>query len=150
MQNLPVLFMCLFGPTPEITLPDSRRLICREIFVQVKAVGSDLINDEFHLMLVMSNRCASVDLRRKVSRSNFGLSHGHVAHLRAIEVCAIANCVYPLTTVNAHRRSHVDVTLFICDPDVRSCRGPSKWRHKHEQIELDRSSTPGHGGILRQ
>src|SRR6185369_9441260 len=101
--------MYSFGPTPETTLPDSCRLICREIFVQVKAVGANLINDEFQLVRVMRNGFASVDLRRKVSRCNFGLAHGHVTHLRPVEVCAVANCVYPFVTGNAHCWIDVDV-----------------------------------------
>src|SRR6476646_3299499 len=102
MRNFPILVMYLFGPTPETTLPDGRRPLCRKIFVQVKTFGANLIDDESHLVLVMSNWCASFDLRHKISRRNFSLPHGHVTHLGPVEVCAITNCVYPLTAVNTH------------------------------------------------
>src|SRR5689334_17108541 len=96
MQNFRILFMCSFGPTPDTTLPDSRRFVCRKILVQVKAIGSKFIDHKSDLVPVMSSGCAAFDLRRKVSRCNFGLLHSHVAHLWPVEVGAVANCVYPL------------------------------------------------------
>ncbi len=118
MRNFPILFMHLFGPTPETTLPDGRRLICRKILVQVKTIGANLVNDESHLVLVMRNRCASVDLRCQVSRSNFGLPHGHVAHLRPVEVCAIANCINPLAAGDTHGGIDVDITFVVGDTEI--------------------------------
>src|SRR5215207_10037692 len=107
MRNFPILFLYPFGPTPETTLPDGSQFICRKIFVHVKAVGPNLINDESHFVLVTGNRCASIDFRRKICRRNLALSYSHVAHLWPVEAYAVTNCVYPLQTANTHCRINV-------------------------------------------
>src|SRR5215203_5460308 len=102
MRKFPVLFVYPFGPTPETTLPDGCRFIYRKILVQVKAVSADLIDHEFHLMLVTQNRFASIDFSRKVCGGNLSLPHRHVAHLRSAEVHAVADCIYLLVAGNTH------------------------------------------------
>src|SRR6185295_6129947 len=118
MQNCPILFLNPLGPTPEMTLPDSRRSVRRKILAQVKTIASDLIDDESHLVPVLRNNCASFNLRRKICRCNLSLPHGHVAHLGPVEVCAITDGVYPVLAGSTHGQIHVDVTFFVCDPEV--------------------------------
>src|SRR5215217_2124896 len=118
MRNFPIFLMHSFGPTPETTLSDGDRLICREIFVQVKTVVPNLINHKSHLVLIMRNRSAFVDFGRKVCRCNVSLPHGHVAHLRSIELCAVADGVDPLQTSNTHGRVDVYVAFFVCDTEI--------------------------------
>src|SRR5215217_2598499 len=118
MRMFPILLLNLFGPTPETSLPDCCRCVCRKIFVQVKTLGPELIDDESHFVLITRNRCASFDFRRQVCGGNFGLPHSHVAHLRPFEVCAVANRVNPLLAGYTHPRIDVEVTLFVSDPEV--------------------------------
>src|SRR6185369_2743912 len=118
MRHFPILFMNVFGPTPETTLPDCGRLVCRKIFAQVKTVSAKLIDHESQLVLITCNRCASLDFRRQVCSSNFGLPHGHVAHLWPVEVCTVADGVNPLLAGDTHCRIDVDVTFFVSDPEV--------------------------------
>src|SRR5215216_1434518 len=102
MRTFPILLLNLFGPTPETSLPDRCRRVGRKIFMQVKTLGPELIDDESHFVLITCNRCASFDFGGKVCSGNFGLTHSHMTHLRPVEVCAVADRVNPLLAGNTH------------------------------------------------
>src|SRR4051794_3109218 len=126
MRELPMLFLCPFGPTPKPTLSDSCRFVRPNVFVQIDAVASCLINHQLQLMRIMRNWFVSIDFCRKVSGGNLGLTHSHVAHLRPVEVHAVANGVYPVVAGNTHGPIDVDVSFVVCDSKVGGCRGALK------------------------
>ena len=37
----------------------------------------------------------------------------------------------------AHVRVDVDVSFVVCDSHVCCCRGAAKWRHQHQEVEID-------------
>src|SRR5689334_14088533 len=93
VREFPILLLRLLGPIPEAALPDARRLLRPEILVEVERVGTGAFDHKPQLVLVMCNGLVTEDLRRKVRRRNFRLTHGHVAHLRPLEVDAVAGRV---------------------------------------------------------
>jgi hypothetical protein len=56
---------------------------------------------------------AAFDLSREVHCRNFALANRHVAHLRTIEVDAVANRVHPIEAGDAHSPVYIYVIVVV-------------------------------------
>src|SRR5829696_8858938 len=94
--------MSALGPAPEAALPDARFRIVPEPFVKVDGVAASFVYHQHHLVIVGLAPLASLNSRDDVGGGDLRLMHGHVPHLWAIEVHAIADGVHTWRSGHAH------------------------------------------------
>src|ERR1044071_3128813 len=121
MRNFPILLLHAFRPTPKTSLSDSSRLVGPDVFVQVEAVASGLVNHKTHLVGVFGGGFLSGNLRGQVESRNFALAYCHMAHLRPAKTHAISRRVNSFVTSHAHHRIDVYIPIAVSDVHVMRC-----------------------------
>src|SRR5688572_21409076 len=122
MGGFPVPLLNLFSPSPETTLLHTSRLVYPQIFMHVETISPAFIDNGAHFVDVVRDRSVAIDLSGQVCGSNLALLHGHVTHLGAAKVHAIANCVHAFRADYAHGPINVDVAFVVCNTEMGGCR----------------------------
>src|SRR5215212_1716858 len=111
--SLKIFLVRALGPAPEAPVPDCLVALFPEVLVQVDGVLTPLVHDERYLVFVVCRGRAPFNFGGEIFGCDFGLSHGHVPHLRPGEIYGVAYGIHSLRAEQAHRVVNADVTLLV-------------------------------------